>query len=1186
MKKVSFLVGVVLCCSFARVDAAPKKLALLVGVDDYLSADVRDLHGCVNDVRDMEGLLLTTYEFDPANVKRLEDGAATRKSILDAFRSHLIAKARPGDIVVFHYSGHGSRMRDVSSDEKDGWDETIVPQDSRQGGIFDISDDELNALVRDLQAKTQNITVILDSCHSGSAVRAGAEVRRAPDDLRAPPAAPVGSARAGREGSTDLRDLALDYVLIAAARSNELANESRTDEGQQRGALTHQLTRTLRAAREPMTYREVIEEVGGAVTALFPSQHPQAEGLRLNTKVFGTGEVPVAPHFVVSPSSGGVKVQGGLAYGLEQGAELDVYPPRTRDFTGHPTGQIKLTNVTAFESEGSIVAGAVQPFSRAVLRATAYTTKPVRIYYADARSGSVTAKVRERLKDVRGIQEETQLSSADLVLRRTGAASNPLAFHSPDLVALSEPVSGNGPAAVKTLIDQAHVWARWFQILRIQNRAPNATLAVSVTELGSDRADEVAAGDALKIKVKNTSRSPVYVIVLDVSNDGTSTVFYPPDKQIEDPLAAGNEIEVIADMSVPQSRRSVIDTIKVIATAEPLDPTVFELNPVRNLDELSTGRNAISSFLEEVVRGARGGAPRALTEWITSEHLITIRQEAPRLMSFVAHYEGAPASPVGGTRAALPDYDVRPFGPDQSVVEIVPGGTRGDDSSIASSAAWDEAYGIRDATGATRVEPALEFESEDFASDLEDDTRDIGDAPDNPKAEANNLWSLQHANVPAAWQLLNKDGREGEGVIIGHPDTGYRKHPEIWTADAATSPILTTAGYDYVLSRDDPFDPLDTSGPLPNPGHGTKSSSVIISPKGKQFLGDQKPERYVNGVASGARLVPLRVNRSVVQFNPSRLAKAIYDAASDDRTRMKKRADVVSISMGGVPTWNLWKAVRYAEDRGVIVVAAAGNKVGFVVWPARFSQTVGVTASNVDCGIWSGSSRGPAVDITAPGESVWHAATSRAGVDAIDLGQGTTYATATTAGIAALWLDYHRRNNSAALNGLISRGEVTSAFRNSLRAAAWRPDKDPALWPPSVSCTDTTPWNSLQLGPGIVNAAKTLQQPLTATREAAPTSLQSLPLFITIFENPEDAADRYAGIFNVPSNRIGDAAIFEGEIMQHYTMNDEVRSAIDTVVAFDRPGAVHYQAVRAALIAQPISDRLRASLQRASNPGP
>ena len=120
---------------------APRKLALLIGINDYRSPTLLDLRGCVNDVLLMRTVLTNQFGFEPEQVTVLTDAQATRQGIIDAFRA-LSAKARAGDVVVVHYSGHGSRMKDASGDESDGLDETIVPHDSREHtGMIDFRGD-------------------------------------------------------------------------------------------------------------------------------------------------------------------------------------------------------------------------------------------------------------------------------------------------------------------------------------------------------------------------------------------------------------------------------------------------------------------------------------------------------------------------------------------------------------------------------------------------------------------------------------------------------------------------------------------------------------------------------------------------------------------------------------------------------------------------------------------------------------------------------------------------------------------------------------------------------------------------------------------------------------------------------------------------------------------------------------
>ena len=107
--------------------------------------------------------------------------------------------------------------------------------------------------------------------------------------------------------------------------------------------------------------------------------------------------------------------------------------------------------------------------------------------------------------------------------------------------------------------------------------------------------------------------------------------------------------------------------------------------------------------------------------------------------------------------------------------------------------------------------------------------------------------------------------------------------------------------------------------------------------------------------------------------------------------------------------------------------------------------------SDADGGTWAGSSRGQAVDITAPGESVWTAGWDLT-TETPHVGQasGTSHAVAHLAGVAALWLAYHGADNLRARYG----GNLQWAFLRSCSRRARRP------WA-GTPC---------KYGPGIVNA--------------------------------------------------------------------------------------------------------------------
>ncbi|NEO87504.1 MAG: caspase family protein [Spirulina sp. SIO3F2] len=170
--------------------STPRKLALLVGINDYIDAP---LGGCVNDAILQRQLLIHRFGFNPKDILMLFDGDATREGMLTAFEEHLIKQTKPGDVVVYHFSGHGSQvldpqptLTDFTAPSGTGLNGTFVPIDAtlpetypaEGGAVKDIMGHTLFLLMSAI--KTENFTAVLDSCFSGSATRSsGGLVHRA-----------------------------------------------------------------------------------------------------------------------------------------------------------------------------------------------------------------------------------------------------------------------------------------------------------------------------------------------------------------------------------------------------------------------------------------------------------------------------------------------------------------------------------------------------------------------------------------------------------------------------------------------------------------------------------------------------------------------------------------------------------------------------------------------------------------------------------------------------------------------------------------------------------------------------------------------------------------------------------------------------------------------------------------------
>jgi metacaspase-1 len=252
------------------------KKALLVGLNHYPDPE-NTLRGCINDVRQVSDLLYSRFGFAAdGSIRLLTDSRATTAAIVD--RLHwLLDGAREGDVLVFHYSGHGSQVPDRHGDElDDGLDEIICPYDLDWDDPF--TDDDLYAIVKDLPAGV-NLTVLLDCCHSGTGLReaaipASSARSRGIDAPRALSRRRRAELAVRRFGSGAARRGA---ILVAGCRSNQVSADAYID-GDYHGALTYFLCKTIEASDGGLTYRDLIDRVRRALREHQFEQVPQLEG--------------------------------------------------------------------------------------------------------------------------------------------------------------------------------------------------------------------------------------------------------------------------------------------------------------------------------------------------------------------------------------------------------------------------------------------------------------------------------------------------------------------------------------------------------------------------------------------------------------------------------------------------------------------------------------------------------------------------------------------------------------------------------------------------------------------------------------------------------------------------------------------------------------------------------------------
>lgn len=220
------------------------------------------------------------------------------------------------------------------------------------------------------------------------------------------------------------------------------------------------------------------------------------------------------------------------------------------------------------------------------------------------------------------------------------------------------------------------------------------------------------------------------------------------------------------------------------------------------------------------------------------------------------------------------------------------------------------------------------------------------------------VWSLCRSHAPpigdaaCSVRLIGADraaarlGVSGKGIRIGQPDTGVALH------DALAAGVDRAAGFDVLANRPDPTDPL-----LPGmsaPGRGTGTGSVVIA----------RPGAGVAGAAPGATLVPVRCIEGLVIGSGTAVARAIDHARAAG-------CRVITMSLGGpFAGLELRRAIARAVRDDLIVLAAAGNCVGVVVYPAWDRNVIAVAGVDAQGRRWKWSCAGPEVDVAAPAENV------------------------------------------------------------------------------------------------------------------------------------------------------------------------------------------------------------------------
>ncbi|MFH1265915.1 MAG: caspase family protein [Planctomycetota bacterium] len=269
-------------------------------------------------------------EFAPS--RKLAPGGAEREY------QRLIDQAQSGDAVVVYYSGHGGMARNPRYRPREGDEATLQPRDyqfivpvdiaeSTEDDFRGITSPELSHLLGNLTAKTRNVTVIADCCHSGGMFR-GLDVRiRGLREEEAErwsrgllPHLERLKDRGIRFGRPDFEGNP-HAVRLVATQSHQLAGE------RDLGFLTAAFRDSLQGVEKDVrvTWRTLIDRIRQLVQAEVVWQRPEVEG-PIRRYLFELEEETPRDVFYVAVRAGKIELAGGRIHGVEKGDLLEIVP--------------------------------------------------------------------------------------------------------------------------------------------------------------------------------------------------------------------------------------------------------------------------------------------------------------------------------------------------------------------------------------------------------------------------------------------------------------------------------------------------------------------------------------------------------------------------------------------------------------------------------------------------------------------------------------------------------------------------------------------------------------------------------------------------------------------------------------------------------------------------------------------
>ena len=649
----------------------PKKIALIIGISKYKEfkgvTNWRAING-VNDIKFIRAALVS-QGFNTTDIDTLKNEQATKAGMVQALEK-LRDRAGEGDIVVFHFSGHGQQIYDnYRKDEWDGYDESLVPFDAKMvrdqisdTGQFHFRDDELGDKLKEIRTRigpSGSLLVLLDACYSGTATRGdnvaisrGTHIRFEPKDYEK--TIDKKSVTPNQYEALDDKDLLANMVVISPVSPNEENYEVKDPEMNNVGPLSYAFSRAVSQISGEINYQILFEKIRTDIHFWRATQNPMIEG-DLSQKVLGGKYIPVGEIVRVNwTSDKTIELPRGILHNVFEGAHFKIFPiDEMNTETSTPIAVGVISGVTVTSSTGTLeseVKNRDNKLYKAVIDARTFGEigLTVKVLIPDpAIANHLRSKLRTSdfitldkpnadlavgvFKNSKTQKQQLQLITAeDIVLwEKDWPANRKALLTASELDTIQAGIKKHAVAQFLRKVEipdndpeLSNVIVKVIPVKLIRANPPPCTFAISATlelnqkknkkgELEFLELDEkISENEGFVISVKNSSNRDVYLSVLDITpKDGVSVLIPDP----EDPRETPYNYRISPDKKLEPcpiflSGPYGREHFKILISTQPLD--------LKGIQQQSLKRKLSTSF-EQFYNQALNRDPSATKRWKT-----------------------------------------------------------------------------------------------------------------------------------------------------------------------------------------------------------------------------------------------------------------------------------------------------------------------------------------------------------------------------------------------------------------------------------------------------------------------------------------------------------------------------------------------------------------------------------------